>query len=132
MAKRLQTCGFFCAVSINGLSCRTVARKGSELVAFGDAFELPISDDDPDALVSFQLWSEDQRHRGTLRGRADVPLYEMRRKRQREMQLTLRNVEGPKDQVGTMTLGARVATYMIFYDAIENDNDNIKKYHYSI
>lgn len=56
VAKRLQCSGsFFCAVSIQGLSCRTVARKGGEQVAFGDAFELPISDDDPDSLVDFQV-----------------------------------------------------------------------------
>lgn len=59
------------------------------------------------------MWSTDHRHRGTLRGRASVPLFHLGRNKQREIQLVLRNVEGPKDEVATMTLGLRGLRFSI-------------------
>lgn len=104
----LQAGACFCVVSCNDLTCRTVARKPQKSqetpegregrVAFGDVFELAISNDDPDSLIQFQVWTTDYRNRGTLRGRVDVPLYAVGRKGQREMQLLLKDVYRPKGE----------------------------------
>ena len=48
-------------------------------------------------MIQLQVWSTDFR-RGSMRGRVDVPLYALGRKHQREMQLSLRDVDRPKGE----------------------------------
>eukprot|EP00434_Breviolum_minutum_P042171 symbB.v1.2.037522.t1/scaffold5566.1/size25801/2 len=106
MSKRLALSpllpAFFCVVTCNGMSSRTVAKKpqkqaeADERAAFGESFEFPITNDDPDSLIQFQVWSTDYRNRGTLGGRVDVPLHQVKRNGSREMQLILKDVYRPR------------------------------------
>ncbi|CAK9043518.1 unnamed protein product, partial [Durusdinium trenchii] len=111
MSKRLTLApnAFFCVVSCNGMCSRTVAKRPQKtvdgpgpgtslgIIDLGEIFEFPITNDDPDSLIQLQVWSTDFR-RGSMRGRVDVPLYALGRKHQREMQLSLRDVDRPKGE----------------------------------
>jgi len=105
----------FAVVRCGGMECRTPQRRPQgELDAVasfvGSNAEFPITDDDPDSLVAFEVWAAEGRRRLRLRGRADVPLYCFGRNAERELHLPLRNVmrlKGENNEVGTISIKGR-------------------------
>lgn len=105
----------FAVVRCSGMGCRTVARRlqanagdGAGVASFtGHAVEFPVIDDDPDSLVTLEVWTSEGRRRHRLHGRVDVPLYCFGRNCSRELNLTLRDVtrlRGEGNEVGTISL----------------------------
>eukprot|EP00913_Durusdinium_trenchii_P002142 g1979.t1 len=117
------SCNGMCSRTVAKRPQKTVDGPGPGtslgIIDLGEIFEFPITndarelqlaaccrsllsqpasaEDDPDSLIQLQVWSTDFR-RGSMRGRVDVPLYALGRKHQREMQLSLRDVDRPKGE----------------------------------
>lgn len=73
---------------------------------FGAAADMPITDDDPDLVVSIEVWLVDRGGRRCRRqARIDVPLFCFGRNKDRTFEIPVRNIEKPKgegSQVGSV------------------------------
>ncbi|CAJ1412890.1 unnamed protein product, partial [Effrenium voratum] len=108
LESRRAPAGLFCVVSCQDMSSRTVVKKPTKvpgaghMVAFGEAFDFPILDDDPDALIRLELFTDGRRSGagvagGTCAGRVEVPLGCVGRNRCRELRLPLRDLARPRE-----------------------------------
>lgn len=101
--RRTADAGNFVVIRYNGTECRSVTRgqdtvsaeTGETDVAFGHAKELPVFDDDPDSLITFELWAARGRgsigSRNQMLGCIEVPLFLFGRNHLQELSLPLRD-----------------------------------------
>jgi len=102
--RRTADAGVFIVIRYNDRECRTVTRgldavspldSGEHEVAFGHAKELPIFDDDPDSLITFELWAANKRgsigSKDKMLGCIEVPLFLFGRNGLQELNLPLRD-----------------------------------------
>jgi len=72
---------------------------GEEEAVFEQDYEFPVADDDPDAPVTFEVWTTTRRRCRQL-GRIDVPFFCFTRNKKSVFELPLRDVSLPKPAEG--------------------------------
>lgn len=108
----------FALVRWDTLECRSAPLRArvsvggscSSSVTFDHTSHFPVADDDPDALVSIEVWAQDSRRRCRPCGRVDVPLYCLGRNHPRKFKLPLRDVMRPRgegSEVGSVWVDAQ-------------------------